>query len=655
LEIIDGEPRDLWFWIAAGTVMVLVPLLLVLALHGINTEHRRVDDERADAYLSTQITADISHALDLAPGDPRTRSTLDKLQAELKTEPDQIRRLQAGRAEGPERLTAMLKEMAEAQTIRVQGDLNRGAAQSKRNNQKVTLAFVLVFLAIVMAGILAIRYTRLRTRLIARVRAAAARSQAIFDSAMDAIVTLSPQGRIETINTAGEAMFGYGKAELIGRDMSDLLPPPPGEEGAFLARARLARSRSHTNIYEMSALRKDGSPFQVDMNLGEMDQTDGLHLVAVLRDATERRRTEQAKSEFIATVSHELRTPLTSIAGSLGLLLGGAAGPVSDKAAKLVKIAESNSRRLVRLINDILDIEKIASGQVTFVLRSVDLTEIARRALDGMAGFTAEFDVTLDLETPDGEVRVQGDADRLTQVFANLLSNAAKFSPRGGRVRTVVNVADGHAHFCVEDKGIGIPLAFRERIFGKFAQADSSDTRKKGGTGLGLAISKEIVERHGGRIWFESALGMGATFHVEMPLHVPAKPMWPPAGGVAPANLPLVLHVDDDPDLRQLVSESLMGLCRVQDADSLQGARSQMRLETPRLAILDLVLPDGSGLDLLPDLVDASGYALPVVMFTAHPVKQETLAKGVVVLTKSRASLEHLGETVSELLGGKTA
>ncbi len=222
--------------------------------------------------------------------------------------------------------------------------------------------------------------------------------------------------------------------------------------------------------------------------------------------------------EFVATVSHELRTPLTSIAASLGLLTGGMGGALPAAAAHLIAIAHANTQRLVRLINDILDIGKIDAGMMTFNLAPVDLRTIAQQGIEANRAFAEQHNTSIRLDAGSVSCVVCADADRLTQVVANLLSNAVKFSPPGAEVAVMIERHSGMGRITVRDHGVGIPEAFKSRIFEKFAQADSSDTRQKGGTGLGLSIVKKIVAQHSGEVGFAAAPGGGTIFHVDIPL-----------------------------------------------------------------------------------------------------------------------------------------
>src|SRR6185369_6677324 len=229
---------------------------------------------------------------------------------------------------------------------------------------------------------------------------------------------------------------------------------------------------------------------------------------AVARDIEEEKRIAQMKNDFVSVVSHELRTPLTSIRGSLGLIAGGVAGELPEKARALVEIASKSCERLVRLINDILDVEKIESGKMGFYFAPIELAPLLERALEDNRAYAEGYGVVLRITATAPGARVWGDPDRLLQVMTNLISNAVKFSPRGGTVEVTTARGSGDVRIAVTDHGRGIPPELRPRLFEKFAQADSSSTREKGGTGLGLSISRAIIERHHGRIGFTSEPGV---------------------------------------------------------------------------------------------------------------------------------------------------
>ncbi len=335
-----------------------------------------------------------------------------------------------------------------------------------------------------------------------------------FEHGADACAVFDPSGRIARANrefvalTGVEQGDGFGLLDLVAeaerstvRDVMDA----PDPEGRFRLEADITT--------------RGGERLSVEA-AGRWLETGTM--VLNLRDVTERRRIDQMKNEFISVVNHELRTPLTSIGGALGLLLGGAAGPLDERGRTLVDLAQRNCDRLGRLINDMLDAQKLEAGQFEYRVRLLDLVVALQEATESASLFAQRFGVDLRLDIRVAAANVDVDPDRVAQVLANLLSNAIKYSPRGRSVDvTLAEVQEGY-RLEVSDRGKGIPDAFRARMFNKFAQADSSTTRREGGTGLGLAISKAIVEGMGGAIGFDDRPGGGTTFHVTLPASVGA-------------------------------------------------------------------------------------------------------------------------------------
>nr|WP_154382538.1 sensor histidine kinase [Pseudoduganella rivuli] len=367
-------------------------------------------------------------------------------------------------------------------------------------------------------------------RALAQVRAEQRRVQTIIDSAQDAFVGLDLQGRITDWNGAAEHMFGWSHAEVAGKPLEDFLIPARYRDHYVKAMRgfnELGDADLLNRRLERIVVNRAGQEVPVEVTVGLAGSRDQYFFSAFLHDISERKKVEQMKNEFISTVSHELRTPMTSIRASLSMLASGVAGDLPDDTKQLIDIAHASCERLVRLVNDVLDIEKMESGKMEFDFQPQALLPLARTAIDDVQGSAAHAGVTLALEEgPDAAAAcAQVDHDRLIQVVVNLLSNAVKFSPPGGRVTvTVERLADGGdwAVIRVADQGPGIPDAFRDRIFQKFAQADSTDTRQKGGTGLGLSICKSIVERHGGAIAFTSEAGRGTEFTVRLKAAGPA-------------------------------------------------------------------------------------------------------------------------------------
>ncbi len=415
--------------------------------------------------------------------------------------------------------------------------------------------------------------------------------------------------------------------------------------------ARPARRRNaQGKTREFTGRCKDGSLIPVEVSVSPVELGGQMRFLAVVRDVTERRQVDQMKTEFVSTVSHELRTPLTSIAGSLGLIAGGAAGELPERAHRLVEIAQANSARLIRLINDILDIEKIESGRMTFNVQALPLARLLPQAVEAIRPFAATHEVTLELGEVPADAVVLADEDRLLQVVTNLLSNAAKWSPRGGTVPVSVTPLGRYVRISVADEGPGITEEFRPRIFGKFAQADSSDTRQKGGTGLGLSIVREIVERLGGTVGFDSVPGDGTVFHVDLPAAGQAaqpSDRAEPLGRISEADGPLVLHVDDDPDMLRLVASALEGRAQVHSSPSVVEARAAIRRYQFDAVVLDIGMADGDGLDLVPLI--RRRQAAPVIVFTAQDADPAQLAQVDLVLVKSRDSLARLADEVVRL------
>ncbi len=586
-----------------------------------------------------------------------------------------------------------------------------------------------------------------------------AETRAILDGSAEGILSVEEHGTIRACNPAVELLFGYRKGELTGKPVELLIP------GSWAA-IRLAGPRRRAD----TGLRRNGRTFPLEVLANEVRLGGHRIYSLILRDVTELRRIEEMKNEFISTVSHELRTPLTSIRGALGLVSSGVLGPLSPKAKPMVDIAAKNCERLVNLVSDILDIEKLASGKLTFKMRTLSLSELLKGSADANRGYADTLGVGLEVEVPPGDSLVLADSDRLTQVLTNLVSNACKFSPKGAKVTIRLTRREGKVRVGVRDRGDGIPEDFRARIFQKFAQADTADASQRKGTGLGLAISKALIERMGGTIGFETETGKGTTFFIELTEERAAAPISPETGrprllvcederdiaevlramldregydcDLAPtlkdarallarrryaamtldlslpdgsgigllheirqnpathelpvivisANLdqnrralngnvfdlvdwlekpipaerleqvlrrscaanaakrPRVLHVEDDPDIANIVAGVLSRTADVVTATTVLSAWELLKTEDFDLLILDIGLPDGSGLELLPALRKATGTPIPSLVFSAHEISPRLANTVTAALLKSKTSNEQLVQRVRQLL-----
>ena len=481
------------------------------------------------------------------------------------------------------------------------------------------------------------------------------RMRAVVDNMLEGLITISDRNVIEQVNPAAEAMFGYNPGELVGQHLKLLMPqslaPQADEFLKDVAQKALGR------ISEWDGRRKNGELFRFELSLFAFQTPEGRHFAGHLRDISERKKLEKMKQEFVATVSHELRTPLTSIRGSLSLLAGGALGDLPDEAREVVLIAERNTIRLISLINDILDLERVEAGRVQLKVEEIPLAAVVERSLESVRGFAEQHGIAI--VAPATEARVAGDLDRLVQVLVNLLSNAVKFSPPAGTVTVEVAERDDHAEVSVRDNGRGVPAHRREAIFERFEQVQSSDARQKGGTGLGLAICKAIVEQHGGTIGVRSEPGRGSRFWFRIPsrrapVRVEDDAFLTSLSGLR-TDARDVLLVDDDTALLGVLTRQLLQAgVPVRAARTAREAIAEARTP-PALIVIDVALPDGSGYDVIQALRERPESAgLPVLIYTALDLSREDQARLALgptrMLIKSKATDAEFQAVVLELL-----
>ncbi len=318
-------------------------------------------------------------------------------------------------------------------------------------------------------------------------------------------------------NQAFADIFGFGSPEEIVAlpTLEVLLPEGRRETARRRVRERQAGQRGNDTLVQ-EAVRRNGERFFAETRLGSIDWEGAPAVQVTVIDVTERESMVRLKDEFVSTVSHELRTPLTSISGALGLVSSGMAGHVPPKVRELIDIANNNAERLVRLIGDLLDIQKIEAGEIGGARDRVSIAELLEAAVAANTGFAERGGVALRVVDGAPHAAVEGDMDQLMQVMTNLLSNAIKFSPEGGTVSVESTRLDGSVAVTVTDQGPGVPPEYRDRIFDKFVQAEANDARRRGGTGLGLSICRALVEHHGGALVHLDHAG-GARFRFTLP------------------------------------------------------------------------------------------------------------------------------------------
>ncbi|HEU4325579.1 MAG TPA: PAS domain S-box protein [Roseiflexaceae bacterium] len=603
-----------------------------------------------------------------------------------------------------------------------------------------------------------------------QLRSSEQRNRALLNAVPDLMFRVSHDGVFLDYKGARSVDLMAPPSEFLGRRITDVMPPDVARRSLQVITQALQTGAVQVYEYQLPI-----GPSLRDYE-ARVVASGTRETLLIVRDITDRKTVERMKNEFVSTVSHELRTPLTSIRGALGLVAGGVAGELPKQARSMIEIAHKNSERLVRLINDILDMEKIESGKIVFNLRPQELLPLVEQAVESNRDYAAQFGVTLELAA-HGDLAgalVNVDGDRLVQVLTNLISNAAKFSPSGAVVTVAAERRGDLLRMSVVDHGPGIPAEFHSRMFQKFAQADSSSTRRQGGTGLGLSIARTIVERLGGQISFTTAPDRGTTFAVDLPewreahalvsvlvrdeqrvlicedehdiavllqrllddagfqtdvaytagqarrllserrycamtldlglpgedglrlvgelradprtqalpiVIVSARPGQGPeiqgdafaivdwlekpidagrlisavesAAGTASPRRPQVLHIEDDVDMAQVTRSILAPVADVTSASGLRTARELLAVQHFDLVVLDLSLPDGSGLEVLPLLSGPDGQSIPVVVFSALDAGADVARRVGATLVKSRTSNQELQATITALIGSK--
>ena len=668
---LTGDPAALEAW-REGRARFDLHLARMRRLTADNAAQQRRLDELAAvqrAWVGAQLAT--------GAADPAARERARAMAADPANAADR-----AGRVE---RMRALIGAMEAAETALLRERTARAQVWERRAEGLILGGGVAAIVLGVAGSVVVYRRTR---RLRDALRARAAESErsrlaslaadrlgrqnaALLEAAAEGIYGIDAHGYTTFLNPAAARLLGYPAEELIGRPYEATLLSHSA--GADPVRAALLSGAACT-VADATFRKADGTRFPVEYTCTPIVEEGRIAgAVITFRDVTVRREVDRMKDEFVSVVSHELRTPLTSIRGSLGLLAAGKGGEVSPAGARLLEIAVQNTDRLIRLINDILDLERIEAGKVGLELARTDAAALIRHAAEVMQPMADRAGVAL--QARGDSVAVAADGDRILQVLTNLHSNAVKFSPPGSTVEVGVERRGDEALFHVADRGRGIPADRLEAVFERFQQVDSSDSRQKGGTGLGLAIARSLVQQHGGRIWVESVVGEGTTFRFTLPLAEAAPPPSPeaPAAASRPddgrareaAGVPVastrarpgrVLLAEDDEDLAKVLLETF----RRRGIEAAHARTGEEAVEAalaaaPALLVLDLGLPGGDGFAVVERLRASEALAaLPVIVYSARDLDEGERARlrlgPTEFLTKARAAPDELERRALALL-----
>ncbi|MCY7401261.1 MAG: response regulator [Nocardioides sp.] len=480
-------------------------------------------------------------------------------------------------------------------------------------------------------------------------------NELLLDSVGDGIYGVDHEGRVTFLNPSAAVSLGFTLAELDGRRAHDVFHAAAQDgtrlpwEQCHVKRVMVDRgvSTSEGEVYA----RADGSSFPVEITAAPLlDDAGVLGAVVVFRDVTQRREVDRMKNEFLSVVSHELRTPLTSIRASLELIEDGRLGALPARVGSMITVALESTVRLTRLINDLLDIERIESGARPMQIATLDARRLLEAAAEQIEGMARSMQVRVEVGEVEG--RVLADEDQIIQTLLNLLGNATKFSDPGTVVVLEARPDGDLVRFLVRDHGRGIPDDKLEAVFERFGQVDSSDTRQKGGTGLGLAISRGIVQRHGGEIWAESELGVGTTVSFTLP----AARVVPLPGNQTDPRRTTVLVCDDDPHVVESFSAVLDAQgYRVVGVTDGAGVAELLLTEQPAVVLLDLLMPGTTGAQVLQALrADEATNTIPVVVVSGlGPEADPHVADATEGWLVKPVSEERLVHTVAAALAGR--
>lgn len=469
------------------------------------------------------------------------------------------------------------------------------------------------------------------------------RFELVVQQAPVGMALFTDEGRFLGMNAALCDMTGYSEAEMRGHvHFRDLLS---GSDLSSVLRAvQLAKLKQQSSYQrECQIIPKNGPPIwgllSIAWTFDPVEETEAF--IVQINDINEKKNIEKMKSEFVATVSHELRTPLTSIKGALGLIRGSMSDELPNGAERLLEIAASNTDRLSELVNDILDLEKIRSGEVEFHIQPFEIQELLEDGIEQMLPFAAQHKVELVLEAPEAPVKAMIDPRRTQQLIANLLSNACKYSDDHTKVHVRLEAIGEQALVFVLNSGPVISDDFKAKMFQPFTQADASDTRAKGGTGLGLNISRQIVERMNGKIGFKSETGSPNVFWFSVPLVQVKTPKPSTNAAVKKRQTAIrILHLEDDEDFSEVIMSGIGDRAEMTFALTVAEARQAIRSQHFDLVLIDWELPDGHGREILDDVAEYLPHARIVSLSAKESGFRDERVHLEIV--KSRADLEDI-------------
>lgn len=469
---------------------------------------------------------------------------------------------------------------------------------------------------------------------------------AILNEMSDCVITTNYAGEIDSCNDAVAKLFHYNKKEIVGLNINKLIPSIDfSKEEDLNANKLIIDVKMIDNKYQLNGIKKDGSVFPIELSYREIELEGYKAINFVIHDITQHKEIERMKNEFISTVSHELRTPLTSIRGALGLVLSEALGTLPEKAKDLLNIANNNSIRLINLINDILDLEKIKAGKMEFIFQEYEVMPLIKESIQLNDAYAKQYNVKYEIAEYLDNAFINVDKNKFIQILTNLLSNAAKFSFKDEIIKVSVTRNKNMVSVSVINKGAGIPEESYSRLFESFSQVDSSDSRKKGGTGLGLSITKSIVQKMGGNIGFTSKLNDITNFYFELPEIIKNN------------DSKRVLICEDNKTTAFCIKSMFEKIGYTPDiAFTADEAAKLLDKTNYDLMTLDLLLPDKDGLVLLKELgINEKTKKIPIIIISVSKPDEKIIKNNsqVVNWLEKSFELEDLEQSVNKVMQDK--